>query len=211
MTKPEDRFYPKRQMHNDHRRLRPRHLSDIHEIRRAYRELGRRSWPRSDSGGTTGRLASSHLAYEILSDPDRQGTQHRDGHLTAWPEQAFSDEVDIDFPAVSSLVERMRRSFFGTARQHLLLAEVRLTRTQATAGVRVPLDVSLRHSCPICGGRGEIWPDLCGVCRGSGTGSLPHQLELIVPPGVQHGTRLGFDVTPPSAPSAFVQVRISVE
>ena len=211
MTKPEDHFYPSRQMHNDHRRLRPRHLSDIYEIRRAYREFGRHSWPRSDNGGTTVRLASSHRAYEVLSDPDRQETEYRDGQLTAWPEQVFSDEVDIDFPAVSSLVERMRRSFFGTVRQHPFLAEVRLTRTQATAGVRVPLDQPLRHFCPVCGGRGEIWPDLCGICKGSGTGSLPHQLELIVPPGVRHGTRLGFDVTPPSAPSAFVQLRISVE
>jgi len=125
-------------------------------------------------------------------------------------DRAFSDEVDIDFPSVSRLVTRMRRSFFGADLSQLLAADIHLTRAQAESGVEVPVDISLRHTCPACGGRGEVWPDPCSACGGTGTGLLPHALRLIVPPGVSDGTRLRFEVTPPYAPVANVHVRISL-
>jgi len=75
----------------------------------------------------------------------------------------------------------------------------------------VPFDVSLHHTCPVCGGRGEVWLDRCGACDGSGAGLLPHQLQLVVPPGVRDGTCLRFDVTPSYAPATRVEVRISVQ
>ena len=130
---------------------------------------------------------------------------------SAGREAAFADEVDVDFPSVASFVDRMRASFFGPAPRQPLSAEVRLTPKQADAGVTVPLDVSLRHTCPVCGGRGEVWLDRCGVCDGSGGGLLPHQLQLLVPPGVRDGTCLRFDVTPSYAPATCVDVRISVQ
>ena len=132
------------------------------------------------------------------------------GRRAAGREPAFIDEVDVDFPSVSSLVDRMRKSFWGPAVARSLSAEVRLTPTQAHSGVTVPLDVSLRHTCPMCGGRGEVWPDPCGACAGSGAGLLPHQLKLVVPAGVRDGTRLRFDVTPPYASATCVEIRISV-
>ena len=39
---------------------------------------------------------------------------------------------------------------------------------------------------------------------------LPHQLQLVVPPGVRDGTCLRFEVTPPYAPATWVEVRIWV-
>ena len=197
------------QMHDKHRRS--RRFSDVHEIRRAYRALTGRSRSRRDEGVTASRLTSSHLANATYGVPDLRGASE-DSQFFAGREDPFGDEVDIDFPAVSNLIKRMRSSFFGAEDDKKpLLAEVLLTRKQANAGARVPLAVSLSHSCPVCGGRGEVWPDVCGVCKGSGSGMLPHQLELVVPPGVQHGTYLAFDVTLPSSPSARVQIRISVE
>lgn len=197
-------------MRDYHRRLGPSHSPNLDEIRRAYRDLARRCRPRRGTHETGERLASSHFAHEILSDPQRQRPDGAFGRRASGREHVFTDEVDVDFPSVSNLVDRMRQSFFGDAPRHTLSAEVCLTPTQADSGVEVPLDVSLRHTCPACGGRGEIWVDPCGACGGSGAGLLPHQLQLIMPPGVRDGTCLRFDVTPPYAPVARLQVRISV-
>lgn len=187
------------------------HGGDLDEIRRVYRELARQCQSRRSTDGADGRLASIHHAYEILSGPGRLRNGTERSRCSAGCEAAFADEVDIDFPSVSSLVARMRASFFGRLPEYPPSAEVRLTPKQADAGVRVPLDVSLRHTCPVCGGRGEVWLDRCGACDGSGAGLLPHQLELVVPPGVRDGTCLRFDVTPVYAPVTCVEVRISVQ
>ena len=196
-------------MRHDHRMLGLPHSADPGEIRRAYRELARRYQSAGDDHGMPDRLASLHRAYQLLSV---QGHRRRDdAERSAGRESAFSDEVDVDFPAVSSLVDRMRETFFGPTPGHPLSAEVRLTPRQADAGVKVPLNVSLRHTCPVCGGRGEVWFDPCGACAGSGAGLLPHQLQLVVPPGVRDGACLRFDVTPPYAAPTCVQVRISIQ
>jgi len=160
-----------------------------------------------------GHLASLHRAYEMLTDHDRRRSVEaaRARWRSAAREAVFADEVDIDFPSVSSLVDRMRESFLGPVPGRPFSAEVCLTPKQAHRGVKVPLDVSLRHTCPVCGGRGEVWLDPCGVCAGSGTGLLPHRLQLVVPPGVRDGSRLRFDVTPSYASVTCVEVLISVQ
>ena len=202
-------------MHDYYRRLGLPSSADINEVRRAYRELARRSRPRggdhASSHASVNRLASLHRAYETLTDPRGAGV-HADGALRgSGREPAFADEIDIDFPSVSSLVDRMRASFFDAADEGPRSTEVQLTPRQAETGVNVPIDVSLSHTCPVCGGRGEVWLESCGACAGSGAGLLPHQLQLVVPPGVRHGTRLHFDVTRPYAPVTRVHVRISVQ
>ena len=187
--------------------------ADVNEIRRAYRELARRNRADAGDSGSEGRLSSRHRAYEVSAVGDRPEFE-QDGAAPPYGhryQSAFADEVDIDFPSVSSLVDRMRASFFGTVAECPVSAEVRLTPRQADAGVLAPLDLSLRHTCPVCGGRGEVWLNSCGACAGSGAGLLPHQFQLVVPPGVRHGTYLRFDVTPPYAPATRVQVRISIQ
>jgi DnaJ-class molecular chaperone len=186
--------------------------ADLREIRRAYRELARRCRPVAGDPGAAERLASLHRAYEVLSDPGRTSADapSRSRGRGVRCESAFADEVDIDFPSMSALVDRMRSSFFGPLPDPVA-AEVRLTPRQATDGVRVPVDVSLLHTCPICGGRGEIWLAPCGACAGSGAGRLPHQLQLVVPPGVRDGTCLWFVVEPAYASPTQVQVRISIQ
>ena len=197
------------------RRQRPPSPSNLDEVRRVYWELSRRCRPvRRPQGEAVSRLTSTHHATEVLVGETRcgQGTLRAAlpgiGGLAS--DQAFSDEVDIDFPSVSRLVARMRRSFFGADPSQPLATDVRLTRAQAENGVEVPVDLSLRHTCPACGGRGEVWLNACSACGGAGTGLLPHALRLIVPPGVSDGTRLRFEVTPPYAPVTNVHVRISV-
>ena len=203
-------------MSEHRRRPGPPHSPTLHEVRRAYRDLARRSRAQRGGRGRGDRLDTWHLAYAVDA-PDADGAAAAPGPPEAAApgpagagDDAFRDEVDIDFPSMAKLVGRMRRSFFGAAAPRLLSADVRLTPSQADRGVSVPFDVSLRHTCPACGGRGEVWPDACGACRGSGVGLLPHQLQLVVPPGVRDGTCLRFDVTPPYAPAARVRMRISV-
>ena len=197
------------------RRLGLPHSPTLHEVRRAYRDLARRSRAQRGEPGRGDRLDTWHVAYAV-DVPDGDGAAAVRGRSAAAPgraeagDEAFRDEVDVDFPSMAKLVGRMRRSFFGEAAPRLLSAHVCLTPSQADRGVSVPFDVSLRHTCPACGGRGEVWPDPCGACRGSGAGLLPHQLRLVVPPGVRDGTCLRFDVTPPYAPAARVRMRISV-
>ena len=197
------------------RRLGLPHSHTLNEVRRAYRDLARRSRAQRGGPGRGERLDTWHVAYAVDA-PDGDGAAAGRGPSVAAPgraeagDEAFRDEVDIDFPSMAKLVGRMRRSFFGESAPRLLSADVRLTPSQADRGVSVPFDVSLRHTCPACGGRGEVWPDPCGVCHGSGAGLLPHQLQLVVPPGVRDGTCLRFDVTPPYSPVARVRMRISV-
>ena len=197
------------------RRLGLPHSPTLHEVRRAYRDLARRSRAQRGEPGRGERLDTWHVAYAVDA-PDGDGAAAGRGLSVAAPgraeasDEAFRDEVDIDFPSMAKLVDRMRRAFLGETAPRLLSADVRLTPSQADRGVSVPFDVSLRHTCPACGGRGEVWPDPCGACHGSGAGLLPHQLQLVVPPGVRDGTCLRFDVTPPYAPAARVRMRISV-
>ena len=201
-------------MHEYYRRLGLPSSADINDVRRAYRELAGRSRPDGQehaASHTAHRLASLHRAYETLTDPRRVSAPVKGVRGGAGREPAFADEIDVDFPSISSLVHRMRASFFGSSDDRVLSTEVRLTPRQADAGINVPIDVSLAHTCPVCGGRGEVWLESCGACAGSGAGALPHQLQLVVPPGVRHGTRLRFEITRPYAPVTQVHVRISVQ
>ena len=192
------------------------HSPSLPEVRRAWRDLARRCRAGRGEPGRGGRLDSWHVAYAVDAPGGNDaaaGPGLRGGGAdspAAACDDAFRDEIDVDFPSMARLVDRMRRSFFGETAPRPLSADVRLTPSQADRGVSVPFDVCLRHTCPACGGRGEVWPDRCGACDGSGAGLLPHQLQLLVPPGVRDGTCLRFDVTPPYAPAARVRMRISV-
>lgn len=139
------------------------------------------------------------------------GRSSRSRHARA---SVLADEVAIDFPAMSPIVARMRAAFFaeaGGGDVTTRCAEVALTARQADQGVRVPLDLTVPHTCPACGGRGESWAVPCGLCDGSGAGLLPHRLHFRVPPGVRHGTRLRYSVTPPHAFETHIEVRIAVQ
>ena len=136
----------------------------------------------------------------------------RGGASGAESATAFSDEVALGFPSMDGLVAGIRASFFGrdpdAATTHT--TQVALTPRQAHRGAQVPLAIEMRHTCPLCGGRGEFSDAPCGVCGGSGSGLLPQQLRLRVPPGVRHGARLRFSVTSPYAAETRVEVRIAV-
>lgn len=181
------------------------------EIKRAYRQLARRYHPDISGEERPSSFLEISRAYEVLSDPDRRRTydaalrEASHGARAGW----LQDEVAIDFPSVSSVLDRMRHSFFGAATAELS-AEIELTPHEAFFGASVPLEVPLRRTCPACGGRGEVWDEWCRACAGEGEVMAPHPLRLRVPAGVRPGARFRFSLTSPGAIATTVEVRISV-
>lgn len=126
-------------------------------------------------------------------------------------DRSFADEVAIDFPAVGEKVERMRHAFVESdVAIDRLRAEIHLSRHQAGAGAAVPLEVSVRSTCRGCGGRGEVWGESCQGCEGSGHARHRQTLTVSVPPGVAHGARFSFNMSPPRGPRTRVEVRVAV-
>jgi DnaJ-class molecular chaperone len=179
------------------------------EIKRAYRQLARRYHPDISGDDRGSAFLEVSRAYEVLRDPHRRRSY--DARL-APPERNewLSDEVAIDFPSVSTLLDRMRDSFFGDPREAFLSAEIVVSPQEAFWGVTVPLDVPLRRTCPRCGGRGETWTEWCAACRGAGEVRDSHEMRLRVPAGVREGATFRFGIAPPGAPQTLVEVRITI-
>ena len=126
-------------------------------------------------------------------------------------QECFADEIAIDFPSVDHVVERLRDRFLGEPpRVAMLSTEVLLSKRDATFGTVVTLDVPVRRTCPLCGGRGEVWTDPCDVCAGSGERVDHRPLRVSVPAGVADGARFRFRISSPGAPSVRVEVRVAI-
>lgn len=180
------------------------------EIQRAHRQLARRYHP--DISGDDRALAFKELTRAcgaLRESPRRHDNATSSSHGeagTTW----FSDEVAIDFPSVSSVLDRMRDAFFTAEPAVTLSAEMALTPREAFAGVTMPFDVPLRRTCPRCGGRGEVWSEWCVTCAGLGEVAAAHAVHVHVPAGVSHGDTFRFSLTPPGAPSTVIEVRIAI-
>lgn len=185
------------------------------EIRRAHRQLARRYHPdisgddrataflalaRAGGGADEGRVGATAGAQDLCAGPV---CEPRCG--------LFADEIAIDFPSVSSVLDRMRDAFFAAEPPLTMLStQMTVSPREAFDGVTVPLDVPLRRTCPCCGGRGEVWSEWCGDCAGLGEVSAAHSLSVRVPAGVREGARVRFSVTAPGAPPTMVEVRIRI-
>jgi molecular chaperone DnaJ len=182
------------------------------EIKRAYRQLARRYHPdiSGDDRGTA--FLEAARAYEVLHDPRRRRQYDAIRCRPAMSPRSewLSDEVAIDFPSVSDLLDSMREAFFGDAAIEDLSAEIILTPLEAFEGTTIPLGVPVRRTCPECGGRGETWQEWCDCCGGCGDVHSLHEVELSVPAGVREGARFRFSVTPTGAPHTIVDVRITI-
>ena len=144
------------------------------------------------------RLHSSRAAIQALAPDDRAFR----GSLT--------DEVAIDFPSASAAVQCLRRSVADPDSAEVVSAEIVLDRAQAAMGALVPLTLGVRHTCTHCGGRGEVWDEICGSCCGDGDAVCPLWIEVRVPPGAANGDRLRFAITPRRGPRTRVDVRLAV-
>lgn len=182
------------------------------EIKRAYRQLARRYHPDISGDDRAAAFVEVSRAYEVLGHAERRRSY--DSGRTASPQPGraewLMDEVAIDFPSVSSVLDRMRHAFFGQLPISSVSAEILLTPKEAFYGTHVPLDVPLRRTCPLCGGRGEIWGEWCAPCAGGGEIAAAHELRVRIPSGVRDGARFRFSVMPPGAPITIVDVRVSI-
>jgi molecular chaperone DnaJ len=189
------------------------------EIRRAYRRLVRRCHPDVAGERAAGAFREVHEAYDTLGDEARR--REYDGELArrrhvrvrrVEPEIEWRpDEIAVDFPSVSSLMSRIGEAFLGTDEFSLpLSAEVLVSAREAYYGVKVPLDVPVRRTCPLCGGRGETWMEPCARCAGTGEALFQHRVTVSVPAGVPDGARFRFSVGTPSAPPTHIEVRVAI-
>jgi molecular chaperone DnaJ len=183
------------------------------EIKRAYRQLARRYHPDISGDDRGAVFLEVSRAYEVLRDPERRRSY--DAHLNHTLHKTsradwMADEVAIDFPSVSSVLDRMRHSFFGDRAGVTLSADVILSPEEAFWGALVPLHVPLRGTCPRCGGRGEVWSEWCATCGGGGEVTTTHELRLRVPAGVREGTSFRFSIAPQGAPLTLIEVRIAI-
>jgi hypothetical protein len=125
--------------------------------------------------------------------------------------ECFADEIAIDFPSLGPAVERMRDAFLGEQLEPAaLVAQVSLTRREASDGPVVPIEVPLRATCADCGGRGETWEEPCERCAGTGESLIKQPLRITLPPGIADGARVRFRVTAPDAPPVRVELHVSV-
>ena len=123
----------------------------------------------------------------------------------------FSDEIAIDFPSVDALVERVRDAFLGELPDvDTVMTEVSLSSGEAFRGAVVPLEVSLRRTCAICGGRGETWTEPCVECLGTGDLLVRRAVKVSLPPRVVDGARLRYRLSSPHGASVRVEVRVAV-
>jgi DnaJ-class molecular chaperone len=121
----------------------------------------------------------------------------------------LADEVAIDFPSVSTVLDRMRHAFFGD-RQSRRVPDVFVSAQEAFWGATVPLALPIRVTCTQCGGRGEVWADWCAVCGGVGDVPARHQVRLRIPAGVRDGTRVRFRLAAASIPETVIDARIVI-
>jgi predicted RNA-binding Zn-ribbon protein involved in translation (DUF1610 family) len=127
------------------------------------------------------------------------------------PYECFADEIAIDFPSVGKVVDRIRDAFLGEHdADEVMMTEVCVSSREALGGMVVPLEVSVRGTCPTCGGRGESWTERCASCRGTGDALFQHPVRLTLPAGVADGARFRFRVQSPHVASVRVEVRVAI-
>ena len=202
-------------------------FADLGEIRSAYWSLSRRLSKECEAGSRDNRLTEIRRAFETLSSAARRreyDSRHVE-HPGAGPRRLGGfglyqtrDEnvVAREFPSMTGMGEitpRICEAFFGrdpAVPRITHATQGALSLAQACKGVRVPLVLPVRPVCPVCGGRGELWPEPCGICLGTGTGLLSHELQIAVPPGVQDGACLRYTVIPPFSPETHIELRIAI-
>ena len=127
------------------------------------------------------------------------------------PHEIFADEIAIDFPSVDPMVERVCDGFLDERPgADTVTTEVLVSSCDAARGTIVPLELFVRGTCAICGGRGETWAEPCLACCGTGDTFVLRLVRFPVPPGVADGARFRFRLSSPDATSVRVEVRVAI-
>src|SRR4051812_47569534 len=151
-------------------------------------------------------IKRAHRQLTRRYHPDISGDE-----LSVTAADCLADEVHVDFPSVLTVLDRMRRSFFGAAGPSESGPDVVITPREAFWGATIPLAVPVRRTCASCGGPGETWND--GCADGGGIGDQPsHEaVTLRTPAGIRHGAPIRFRVAFPGMRHTIVNARIVIK
>jgi DnaJ-class molecular chaperone len=178
-------------------------------IRSTFHELARRMHPDTAGPADRSRFQEVNESYEVLSDPDRRRAHDRDFGLPErvtevparrrqpnWP--IASEPISLfgqpgqTKPSFDAFRERYLRNFTGrnmpkSERAESLTLDVALSPAEAFYGCTVPVGVPVFGACSECGGTGQVVLFRCLECGGSGLSEEQRELDVRVPPRIQHG------------------------
>ena len=180
------------------------------DLRRVHQEVVRQRRVRANRRDRMADRACEIVrAYELGSE--LATARSTPGSILDFPHRTVSQQHDvaIDFPSVVRVVDRIGRGLMAT--KSPCVTQVRLSWREACEGVHVSLEVPVRSTCLVCGGRGAVWNDDCSMCGGTGTEPNSHVVHLSIPPGVRPDACFCFAVNPPSAPKTDVEVHVTIQ
>jgi molecular chaperone DnaJ len=188
------------------------------EVKRAYREKALQYHPDRNPGDAVAseRFRTISEAYATLRDPEARRRFDAYGHVGRSPGAATPDFSHVDWrvvfqeagvpfdwsrgggiPSTGNVVfDVLFRGMTTMFRQAGLLPGVdrelplRIDLATARAGGSVRVNVPGPIACSSCGGVGRDAAGACAVCGGAGVLRNGMPVEVRVPPGVRHGTRL---------------------
>jgi molecular chaperone DnaJ len=173
------------------------------EIKKAFRSLALRWHPDTnpDDPFAAERFREALEAYEHLVDPRRRFSCGKDRRPHAGSKECCRSRRE---PGVSTTdeedpsMEEIFRDFFGIfpqrrqeQRRVTLRFDLQIPRIKAFQGAKEEIAYPRLVCCPNCRGNGarRISPD-CSVCSGEGELEQIQKLEVWIPPGSSHGSRL---------------------
>jgi hypothetical protein len=150
-------------------------------------------------------IKRAHRQLTRRYHPDISGDE-----LSVSAADCLADEVDVDFPSVLNVLDRIRHSFFGSTHSEAG-PDVVITPQEAFFGATVLLDVPVRRTCSHCGGRGEVWGEWCADCAGIGDQPSHQAVNLRIPARVRHGAHIRFRVAVPGIRHIIISARLVIE
>ena len=166
------------------------------EIKHAYRILAKKYHPDANPGDkeAEAKFKEASEAYAVLIDPEKRSQYDQFGHAAFdgstgaggfdFNNVDFSDIFGGDFfrdifgGGFGGFGGFGSRSYSSAQQGASVRARTRITFKEAITGVEKELELSLKESCPDCGGSGckpGTSPTTCTQCKGSGQVTVSQQ------------------------------------
>jgi molecular chaperone DnaJ len=178
--------------------------ADIETIKTAYRRLALQVHPDTGTEPDPARFREVHEAYAELSDAARRRSHDIDiGRVTrasrpleeikASGPVSIIDDFESLAPSLGEILDHLAQNFFGFHHKsggplRRLDLEIMLSREEAQAGGRLPVEVPCYEPCASCGGGAWMW-GICPRCHGYGMVETTRQVMLDIPPAIRSGSR----------------------